>query len=474
MKDNGKFLIIDGSSLLYRAFFALPLLTTSQGLYTNAVYGFTNMLLKVLEEEKPQYAAVAFDKSKKTFRHDQYADYKGRREKTPHELTEQIEYVRLLLAALKIPVVEAEGYEADDLLGTLATRAVQKGIRPVIVSGDADVLQLTDLPCEVIFTRRGITQVERYDEAALRERFGLSARQFIDFKGLKGDTSDNIPGVPGIGEKTAVRLLKAYGSLEGIYDHLPEIGGKLRDTLEQYRTQAFLSRRLATIVTDVPLAFAPADFIRQEADREELRRLFTQLEFKSLLAKLPGEEAETAPKEHCREDFTEVDQEEWEALVASLAANTAAALLPLPAGAGWQADPSGIALALAGRTYYLAFDNREKAGAALATVAKREIRALLYDAKNWLNLCRRLTGREPAGTYFDAALAAYLLDPLENGYPPEKLARTYLKRTLPPLPGKKQEGTAGLKEYACAAARALYDLYPLLARKLEENGLDRL
>ncbi len=432
------------------------------------------MLLKVLEEENPQYAAVAFDKSKKTFRHEQYADYKGRREKTPRELTEQIEYVRLLLAALKIPVVEAEGYEADDLLGTLATQAVQNGIRPVIVSGDADVFQLTGLPCEIIFTKRGITQVERYDEAALRKRYGLSARQFIDFKGLKGDASDNIPGVPGIGEKTAIKLLKAYGSLEGIYDHLQEIGGKLRDTLEKYRTQAFLSRRLATIVTDVPLAFTPADFVRQEANREELRRLFRQLEFKSLLAKLPGETAETAQKEYCREDFTEAGIGEWEALVVSLEENTTVALLPLPLLAGWQADPSGIAVALAGRTFYFPLDNTEMAKRALTSLAARGIRALLYDAKSWINLCRRLTGREPAGTYFDAALAAYLLDPLENGYPPEKLARTYLKRTLPPPPGKKQEGTAGFKEYACAAARALYDLYPLLLQKLEENKLDSL
>ncbi|HHX73999.1 MAG TPA: DNA polymerase I [Firmicutes bacterium] len=474
MKKDGKFLIIDGSSLLYRAFFALPLLTTSQGIYTNAVYGFTTMLLKVLEEEKPQYAAVAFDKSKKTFRHEQYADYKGRREKTPRELTEQIAYVRSLLAALKIPVVEAEGYEADDLLGTLATQAVHNGIRPVIISGDADVFQLTNIPCEVIFTRRGITQVERYDEAALRDRYGLSARQFVDFKGLKGDTSDNIPGVPGIGEKTAVRLLQAYGSLEGIYDHLHEIRGKVRENLEKYRTQAFLSRRLATIVTDVPLAFAPADFVRQEADNEELRRLFVQLEFKSLLAKLPGETAEVPGKEPCREDFTEVDPGEWEALLAAFTADTTVALLPLTPGSGWQDDPSGIAVALAGRTYYLALDNPKAATAALAKLAARRIRAVLYDAKSWINLCRRLAGREPAGTYFDAALAAYLLDPLENGYPPDKLAYTYLRRILPPPPGKKREGPAERKEYACAAVRALYDLYPLLRQKLAENRLDRL
>ena len=238
MTGNKKFLIIDGSSLVYRAFFALPLLQTKQGLYTNAVYGFTSMLLKVLAEETPAYVAVAFDKSKKTFRHEQYSEYKSRREKTPQELAEQFAYVHEILAALQIPVLEVAGYEADDLIGTLAVLGRQHQLAPVIVSGDADIFQLVDVPAEVIFTRRGITQVERYTEATLKSKYGLSAQQFIDYKGLKGDSSDNIPGVPGVGEKTALKLLAQFGTMEGVYAHLTEIKGKLRTSLEN-RKQAF-------------------------------------------------------------------------------------------------------------------------------------------------------------------------------------------------------------------------------------------
>jgi DNA polymerase I len=161
--------------------------------------------------------------------------------------------VREILEALKIPVTEMDGYEADDLIGTFARQANLFNISPVIVSGDADVFQLVDLPAEVIFTRRGITQVERYDHSKLRERYGLSAAQFIDYKGLKGDTSDNIPGVPGVGEKTATKLLTQFGTLDGIYEHLEEIPGKLREILAEHREQAYLSRRLATIVTDMPV-----------------------------------------------------------------------------------------------------------------------------------------------------------------------------------------------------------------------------
>ena len=430
------------------------------------------MLLRLLEDEAPGYVAVAFDKSRETFRHEKFAGYKGKREKTPPELSEQIDYVHRLLQAMQIPVVEKDKYEADDLIGTLATQAIKNGLVPVIVSGDADIFQLVDLPSEIIYTRRGITQVERYNEARLQERYGLTAKQFIDYKALKGDASDNIPGVPGIGDKTATKLLKEYGSLEGIYEHLDEFKGKLRENLETYRQQAFLSRWLATILKDVPLEFKTDDFRRREPEYPALRRLFQSLEFSSLLEKLPAAENKT-PAE-TKESYSEITLEQWEDITKTIPAGTRLAVVPVPVQAGWQEQINGLALATEGQTYYLDLAAANDARSALTTFLDSSWELLLYDAKIWNNLCRQLTGRELGGTFFDTVLAAYLLDPLENGYPPAKLAQTYLKRRLPAVPGKKDKDPALVKEYSCATVRALYDLYPVLKEKLEEFNLNRL
>ncbi|MCR3922495.1 MAG: DNA polymerase I, partial [Firmicutes bacterium] len=366
MTDNSKFLILDGSSLVYRAFFALPLLQTKQGLYTNAVYGFTTMLLKVLEDEKPAYVAVAFDKSKKTFRHKKYSEYKGRREKTPQELSEQFSRVRDLLAALQITVVETEGYEADDLIGTLAVSAQKSQLRPVIVSGDADVFQLVDTPADVIFTRRGITQVERYNAEELQRKYGLTAKQFIDYKGLKGDSSDNIPGVPGVGEKTALKLLAEFGTLEGVYEHLDEIKGKLRTNLADNREQAFLSKELATIITDVPLDFMPEHYARQEPQLERLRKIYAQLEFNSLLDKLP--QADGGQDDIKSETYRQLTMAEWDEITSSIRQAAAVAVYPLPTLASWQDELSGLALAMETETIFLSFQDKQDAARVFAVL----------------------------------------------------------------------------------------------------------
>ncbi|MBS4032134.1 MAG: DNA polymerase I [Clostridiales bacterium] len=477
MNKKNKFIIIDGSSLIYRAFFALPLLQTKQGLYTNAVYGFTTMLLRLLDEEKPDYVTVAFDKAKPTFRHVEYSDYKAKREKTPSELSEQISRVRELLAALHIPVVELDGYEADDLIGTFARLANENGMQPVIVSGDADVFQLVDMPAEVIYTRRGITQVERITEKELMERYSLSAQQFIDFKGLKGDASDNIPGVPGVGEKTAIKLLTQFGSMEGIYEHLDEIPGRLHDLLKNNREQAELSKRLATIVTNVPWEFQAADYLRQAPDNEKLRLLFTQLEFKSLLEKLPDNDQEIEQRTVTDETAVTVSEEEdWMRLAEKIGKAKQTAILTLPVGASWQHELQGMTVALPGETYHIPLTTE---GGELARAASlfRDTKALtiVYDAKNWINILWRMFCQEPEGPMFDVSLAAYLLDPLENGYPLEKMAERYLDRTLPEAPGKKKGQLIYCeRDFSCAAVRALFDLYPVLRAKLADSSLEKL
>jgi DNA polymerase-1 len=477
MNKKAKFIIIDGSSLIYRAFFALPLLQTKQGLYTNAVYGFTTMLLRLLDEEKPDYITVAFDKAKPTFRHQEYSEYKAKREKTPAELSEQISRVRELLAALHIPVVEQDGYEADDLIGTFARLANENGMQPVIVSGDADVFQLVDLPSEVIYTKRGITQVERITEKELMERYGLSAQQFIDYKGLKGDASDNIPGVPGVGEKTAIKLLTQFGSMEGIYEHLDEIPGRLHDLLQNNREQAVLSKRLATIVIDVPWEFKAEDYLRRAPDNEKLRLLFSQLEFKSLLEKLPHNAREMVDRTVVYEAVVTVSEEgDWLSFAEKIRNAKQAAILTLPAGASWQHELQGMTVALPGETFHIPHtpEGKEFTRAA-ALFRETKAQTIVYDAKNWINIYWRMFCEEPEGPMFDVSLAAYLLDPLENGYPLEKLAERYLDRTLPEAPGRKKGQLIYCeREFSCAAVRALFDLYPVLRSKLADISLDKL
>ena len=211
-----KFLLLDGNSLAYRAFFALPLLTNEHGIHTNAVYGFTLMLQKIMEEENPTHMLVAFDAGKTTFRHSTFGEYKGGRQKTPPELSEQFPYIRKLIDAYGIKRYELEMYEADDIIGTLSKQADAKGQQVVIVSGDKDLTQLATDKTTVYITRKGITDIEKYTPAHVEEKYGLTPLQIIDMKGLMGDASDNIPGVPGVGEKTAIKLLKEHGSVENL------------------------------------------------------------------------------------------------------------------------------------------------------------------------------------------------------------------------------------------------------------------
>jgi DNA polymerase-1 len=248
----GKFMILDGNSLIHRAFYAVPLLSTSEGVFTNAVFGFVNMLMKIIADENPTCVAVAFDKGRVTFRTEQYEEYKGHRKSTPEELRPQFALVKEVLAAMDIPAYELEGYEADDLIGTLTKLAEEQGYRNVVVTGDRDALQLVSPKTKVLLTKKGISEIDRYDPEKVRERYGLIPDQLKDLKGLMGDSSDNIPGVPGVGEKTALKLMHQYGALENLYDNLDGLNQRLGQKLRENREFAFLSRDLATIVRNVP------------------------------------------------------------------------------------------------------------------------------------------------------------------------------------------------------------------------------
>lgn len=277
-----KFLVIDGSSLIHRAFFALPPLMNKQGIHTGAVYGLCNMLLKLLEEVQPKYMAVAFDKSRKTFRTEMYADYKGQRKPTPPELSEQFPLSMKVLEAVNIRTLELDNYEADDIIGTFAVHAPQD-VEVIIVTGDRDELQLINKRTKVFYTKRGISDIQVFDEDEFAEAYeGLEPRQLIDLKGLMGDTSDNIPGVPGVGPKTALKLIKEYGDVETVLENIDNVSGKaLKAKLTDNKDSALLSKKLATIYTDVPVELAMENYELKPV-RENAKALLQDLEFRNM------------------------------------------------------------------------------------------------------------------------------------------------------------------------------------------------
>ena len=253
-----KIVLIDGHSILNRAFYGVPDLTNSEGLHTNAVYGFLNIMFKILDEEKADYLAVAFDLKAPTFRHKMYAEYKGTRKPMPEELHQQVPLIKEMLTAMEIPLLMLEGYEADDLLGTIAKRMEKEGMEVSIVSGDRDLLQLATehIKIRIPKTKRTGTEIEDYNTAQVLEKYQVTPLQIIDLKALMGDASDNIPGIPGVGEKTAAKLIAAYGSIENAYAHVEEIKpNKAKESLKNHYDLAQLSKELATIHIDSPVAF---------------------------------------------------------------------------------------------------------------------------------------------------------------------------------------------------------------------------
>ncbi|MEG1500059.1 MAG: DNA polymerase, partial [Clostridia bacterium] len=274
------FLIVDGNSLLYRAFYALPLLSNKKGEYSNAVYGFCNMFLKVIAENRPDKIVVAFDFGKKNFRHELFCDYKGTRKATPSELIPQFVLVKDLLKKMNVKVIEQSGIEADDILGTLAKSS---DIKTIILSGDKDVLQLIDKNTEVWLTKRGISDIDIVTTKNIEEKFFLSPKQIVDYKAICGETSDNIPGVMGIGDKGALNLLKEFGSLENIYANIDKISGKLKDKLEAGKDSAFLSLKLATIKTDCEIGFNIEEYGYDYPFNRAVFDFFEQYDFRSLL-----------------------------------------------------------------------------------------------------------------------------------------------------------------------------------------------
>ena len=472
-EQNGKqkrFLVLDGSSLIFRAFYALPGLSDSHGQPTGAIFGFSNMLTKLMAEQQPDLMVLAFDKSRHTFRTERYADYKGTRDKTPEELLSQFPLLREFAANMGIPFLEKDNYEADDIIGTLATQAAAKGYDVRVITGDRDALQLVRPNLRVLLTKKGISEIKDYDTAAFEEEYGFEPLKLIDLKGLMGDTSDNIPGVPGVGPKTASKLLLAYGSVENVLAHVGEVSGKkLKENLQTYADQARLSKELATIELHVPdLAFAEEDYRIQPdmekmqafCDDHELRAVWRNFErlygSAELALDLDGEENGAAAQD--------LSYDLWdEAAVKTAARAPYLAVSGIFSGLAPFASLEGLAVVAGPDAEKAGFVARDSAAfPALLQLLESDQQAVVFGLKRYDQ-----AGLRGQKAFFDVELAAYLLEPERSKYALSELSQKYLQEAAP-------ESFDDEKAQAVWEAKAISRLYPLLGAKLEEEKLTHL
>ena len=416
-KKKSRIVLLDSYSLAYRAFFALPeTLGTSSGQVTNAVFGFTSMLIKLEGEERPDAVIACWDKGAPQFRLDQYPEYKAGRSETPDTLRQQFPLIREVLEALRLPVVELEGYEADDLLATLARRGREAGHHMVIVSGDRDCLQLVNDDVTVLMTRRGVTDMIRYDPAMVAERYGVGPERWTDFAALKGEQADNLPGVPGVGDKTAASLLKKYGDIEGIIEHAAELTPKIRKGIEECGDQVKLNRKLGRLLDDVPLETDESLFVRRAWDPETVRKLFTSFEFKTLYQRLLALAPGAAPPQE--EVIRPSSISQWSSGADIPAAESVAV--------AWD-DGMAAFCASPGAVGVLPFD---VAAGPDEVLAAEDTAKVVYEAKP---LCRAMLehGARLRGVRCDLKIAAYLLDPgASGGYALADIVSRYLDAAL--------------------------------------------
>jgi len=461
--------LLDGHSLSYRAFFALPTsLATTSGQVTNAVYGFTSMLIKLLSEEKPDSIAVAFDKGRPTVRLEQYAEYKAGRRETPDELRQQFGLIREVLETLKVPIVEVEGYEADDAIATLAVRAAEQGMEAVIVTADRDFFQLVRPGIEVMFNRKGISDIVRYDVKAVTDRFGLPPEKYLDYVALKGDASDNIPGVPGVGEKTASKLVQDFGSVEALLEHTDRVKGRLRQALEEAGDTLVRNKELARLECDLDLDLDPAGSEMGEWDPDEVRRLFNSLEFRTLLERLEDVERSKPMIERASLDLSTGSVADLERLAGAPGATALHAHVDGGAVRGLALSAGGGSAVFAPFT-----DVPPKLASWLADPGKPKF---AHGGKE-LQTTLLAGGGLLAGVAFDTELAGYLLDPAEASYPLSALSQRYLGLdVMTGEDGTETEGQlfADPSRPAAAGAAAVGLLAPVMEERVRRAGLDRL
>lgn len=478
-----KLVLIDGHSILNRAFYGVPELTNSEGLHTNAVYGFLNIMFKILDEEKPDYLTVAFDLSAPTFRHKMYGGYKGTRKPMPHELVEQVPLIKEALTDMNVCVVTKEGYEADDILGTLAKRAEAEGMIVSVVSGDRDLLQLAtdNIKIRIPKTKKGTTEIEDYNTAQVVETYGVTPVEFIDMKALMGDASDNIPGVPGIGEKTAGAIISKYHSIENAYEHVEELTpNKAKNNLKEYYEQAQLSKTLATININTPLEYSFENAGLSDMFTKDAYQLFKRLEFKSILSRFE-KNVESYNDDELEKSFKIIeDLSDAEKVFTAFGMADSVGIFMVPdknnglfAVALSRTEDSGD-----GRTVYIPVGGfmtaeylSDKTAELVHVLHENGKKACFINLKEQLDF---LPIEESDGAE-DTALMAYLLNPLKDTYQYDDIARDFLGmlvKSRADIMGKALYEESD-KTYICAcynaytAARA----YKVLEQRLEDEDM---
>ena len=492
---DGKLVLVDGHSILNRAFFGIPDLTNSEGNHTNAVYGFLNILFKILEEEQPEYLTVAFDVHAPTFRHKMYDAYKGTRKPMAEELRQQVPLMKEMLTAMGVTIVEKEGYEADDLLGTIAKQSEAQGLEVSIVSGDRDLLQLASdhIKIRIPKTKRTGTEIEDYLAKDVVEKYQVTPLQFIDVKALMGDSADNIPGVPGIGEKTATALIVSYGSIENAHDHLEEIKpNRAKQNLSEHYDMAQMSKELATIEIHAPIEYSLEDAKLGNLFTEEAYLMCKRLEFKNMLSRFDID----APKNLAEEHFTFVtDKKQISDILkkAKKAGHIGCCLLP---GEGIITEQlslfeqpkeqqviEGMSIAFSEEDiYYLSAGTEVSAEELLEEIRELsggQTKVSVMDLKETL----KTLPLPENDRYFDASVAAYLLNPLKNDYPYEDLAKDYAGLMIPsktdllgkesPVKAKQAKPEAFLK-YICYMAYIPWKTRDRLLEELNNTGMQTL
>ncbi|MCK2001434.1 DNA polymerase I [[Brevibacterium] frigoritolerans] len=462
-----KLVLIDGNSIAYRAFFALPLLNNDKGVHTNSVYGFTMMLNRILEEEKPTHILVAFDAGKTTFRHASFKEYKGGRQKTPPELSEQFPFIRELLDCFQIKRYELENYEADDIIGTLSLQAEKDGFEVKVISGDKDLTQLSSPSTTVSITKKGITEIEEYTPKHIHEKYGLSPLQIIDLKGLMGDASDNIPGIPGVGEKTALKLLHQFETVENLLQSIDEVSGqKLKEKIEEHKDLALLSKELATITREAPLEVSVNETEYIGMDQDRVISFYKELGFSTLLDKL--DVTESAPLEQEKIEVHTAETTE------GMFADESALYVEILEDNYHRADIIGIAISNEQGHFYFNGEDALSSDAFKSWAEDETKKKTVFDAKRTV-VALRHRGVEIKGIDFDVFLASYILDPAESVDEVAEITKTqgtirletddvfYGKGAKRKIPEE-----AELREHIARKSNAIFSLKEPMIDKLQE------
>lgn len=487
-----KLVLIDGHSILNRAFYGVPELTNSKGLHTNAVYGFLNIMFRVIEDEKADHLAVAFDLKEPTFRHKMFEAYKGTRKPMPEELHEQVPVMKEVLTSMGIPILSKPGYEADDILGTIAKRCAAEGVDVAVVSGDRDLLQLADEKIKIRMPRtsRGTTEIKDYYPEDVKREYQVTPKEFIDVKALMGDASDNIPGVPSIGEKTATSLIVNYGSIENAYEHIDEVKPpRAQKALREHYDMAQMSKELATICLDCDITFSLEESAIENLYTPEAYQYMKQLEFKSILQKFDSDAFSTESVEEKFATVTELGEAE-QLFKEAVKAEAAGAQLIIENGV-----VTAMALCLSEEKIYsipaagfitgeYLAEKMEELCRTLPSMSvldlKPQLPRLMSRDRSVVDGSRNMDGGE---VMFDAGVAGYLLNPLKDTYDYDDLARDYLDMTVPSradLIGKTSFEAAFemMPEKAqtciCYMGYVALKARPVLEKKLEETGMKKL